>query len=99
MTFLISFSVNVIFDKNLWVLPYRTDGSALPLSVSEYYLAKKELNNSAFSLKLVTNLFSRKIGRMHNFYYYGKNFSTDQYVSVLVDGSIHFSINESDISV
>ena len=91
MTFLIAFSVNVIFDKNLWVLPYRTDGSALPLSVSEYYLAKKELNNSAFSLKLVTNLFSWKIGGIQGiFLLLWKDFSTDQYVLGLVDGSINF---------
>ena len=72
-TFSISFSVNVIFDKDLLVLGCRTDGISLPLSILEHCLAKKELNNSVFPLKLVTNLFSWKISGIQGiFYYYGK---------------------------
>ena len=73
ITFSISFSVNVIFDKDLSVLGCRKEGISLPLSMIEHCLAKKELNNSAFSLELVTDLFSRKIGGIQDiFYYYGR---------------------------
>ena len=44
------------FDKDLSVLGI--EGISLPLSMIEYSLAKKDLNNLAFSLKFVTNLFS-----------------------------------------
>ena len=57
ITFSISFSVNLIFDKDLSVLGCRKEGISLPLSIIEHCLAKKELNNSVFSLKFVTNLF------------------------------------------
>ena len=43
--------------RDLPVLGSRREGISLPLST----IAKKELNNSAFSLKSVTNLFSFKI--------------------------------------
>ena len=58
ITFSISFSVNVMFDKDLSGLECRKEGISLPLSMIEHCLAKKELNNLAFSLKFVTNLFS-----------------------------------------
>ena len=70
ITFSISFSVNVIFDKDLSVLGCRKEGISLPLSMIEHCLAKKELNNSAFSLKFVTNLFSGKIGGIHTGYFF-----------------------------
>ena len=57
-TFSISFSVNLMFGKDLSLLKCRLEGISLTLSLVEYYLAKEELNNSAFSLILVTNLFS-----------------------------------------
>ena len=53
ITFSISFSVNVIFDKDLLVLGCRKEGISLPLSMIERCLAKKELSNSAFSLKSI----------------------------------------------
>ena len=51
ITFSISFSVNVIFDKDLSVLGYRKEGISIPLSMIEHCLAKKEFNNSAFLKK------------------------------------------------
>ena len=90
--FSISFSVNVIFDKDLSVLGCRKEGISLPLSMIEHCLAKKELNSSAFSLKFVTKLFSRRIGGIQGiFLLLWKDFSTDQYVLGLVDGSVGFS--------
>ena len=58
ITFPLSFLLNVIFDKDLSVLGCRKEAISLPLSVIDYCLAKTELNNSAFSLKFVSNLFS-----------------------------------------
>ena len=58
ITFSISFSVNVIFDKDLSVLGCRDKGISLPLSMTDHWLAKEELSSSAFSLKFATNLFS-----------------------------------------
>ena len=83
----ISFSVNVIFDKEVVKreLHYRR------LSTIEHCLAKKEWNNLVFSLKFVANLFSWKIGGIQGiFLLLWKDFSTDQYVLGLVDGSINF---------
>ena len=63
----------MIFDKNLSVLGCRKDGISRSLSIIEHGLAKKQLNNSTSLLKLVTNLFSPKIGGLKGiFYYYGK---------------------------
>ena len=99
ITFSISFSVNVIFDKDLSVLGCRKEGISLPLSIIEHCLAKKELNNSAFSLKFVTNLFSWKIGGIQSiFYYYGKtlvltNMFWDLWMVPLISW-----INENNIS-
>ena len=64
ITFSISFSVIVIFDKDLSVLGYREEGISLLLFMIEHCLAKKELKSSVFSLKFVTNLFAGKIGRI-----------------------------------
>ena len=89
----------MIFDKDLSVLGCRKDGISLPLSIIEHCLAKKELNNSAFSLKLIINLFSQKNWwNTGYFIFLWKEFSTDQYVLGLVDGSTEFSINEKNIS-
>ena len=52
----------MVFDKNLSVFGCRKDGISLPLSTIKHCPAKTVLNNSAFSLKFVTNLFSWKIG-------------------------------------
>ena len=81
----------MIFDKDLSVLGWRKEGISVPLSMIEHCLGKKELNNSAFSLKFVTNLFSWKIGGIQGiFLLLRKDFSTDHYVLGLVDGSIKF---------
>ena len=64
---------------------------SLSLSMIEHCLAKKELNNSAFSLKFVTNLSLWKTGGIQGiFLLLWKDFSTDQYVLGLVDGFINF---------
>ena len=81
----------MIFDKDLSVLGCRKEGISLPLPMIEHCLAKKELNNLAFSLKLVANLFSSKIGGIQGiFLLLWKDFSTDQYLLGLVDGYINF---------
>ena len=59
ITFSISFSVNVIFDKDLSVLGCRKDGISLSLSVIGHFLAKKELNNSGTFLSGLRKLFKR----------------------------------------
>ena len=58
VTFSISFSVNMIFDKDFLVLGCTNEGISVPLFMTEHCLAKKELNNSFYSWKFVTNLFS-----------------------------------------
>ena len=52
-----SLSVKVILDKDLSVRLSELVGSTLVFLISEYWLAKKALNRSAFSLKSVINLF------------------------------------------
>ena len=47
---LISYSLNIIFDKDLSVLGFRRDGISLPLSIIEHCLAKKELNIFFFEI-------------------------------------------------
>ena len=89
ITFSISFSVNVIFDKDLSVLGCRKEGISLPLSMIEHCLAKKELNNSAFSLKFVTNLFSCKIVGIQGIFRWG----TYLYVSLF--SSVRLSVFSS----
>ena len=64
-------------------------GMSLLLSMTEHCLAKKELNNSAFSLKFVTNLLKNWCNTGY-FLLLRKDFSTDQYVLGLVDASINF---------
>ena len=48
--FLISYLLNIIFDKDLSVLGCRRDGISLPLSIIEHCLAKKELNIFFFEI-------------------------------------------------
>ena len=97
--FSVSFSVNVIFDRDLSVLGCRKNGISLPLSIIEHCLEKKELNNSAFSLKLVTNLFSRKIGEIQGiFYYYGITLVLTNMFWELWNDPLIFPINENNIS-
>ena len=91
----ISFSVNVIFDKDVVKreLHYR------PLSMIEHCLAKKEWNNSFFSLKFVTNLFSWKISGIQGiFYYYGKTLLLTNTFWDLQMVPLTFQINENNIS-
>ena len=91
ITFSISFSVIVIFDKELSVLGCSKEGISLALSIIEHCLAKKEFSNSAFYLKFVTNLFSWKIGGIQDiFLLLWKDFNTDHYILGLVNGSINF---------
>ena len=59
-----------MFDKDLSGLECRKEGISLPLSMIEHCLAKKELNNLAFSLKFVTNLFSWNIDGIQGIFYY-----------------------------
>ena len=58
----ISLSVNVMFDNDLSVKSSKSVGSTLLFCTKEHWLAKRKLNNSAFSLKSIINLFSWKIG-------------------------------------
>ena len=64
----------VIFDKNLSVLSKSSDGRLLTLLIIVHYLAKNELNNSAFFLKSVTNLFSENKGGIIGVFFYSKTF-------------------------
>ena len=48
----------VTLHKNLSILSKSPDDRLLPLLITVHYLAKNELNNSAFFLKSVANLFS-----------------------------------------
>ena len=58
ITLFISFSVNVIFDKDLSNLGCRKEGISLPLSMIEHCVAKKRIKQIGLFLKLVTSLFS-----------------------------------------
>ena len=62
------------YDKDLSVRLSQLVGSTLIFLISEYCLAKRELNSSAFSLKSVINLFSRKIGGIQGTFLLLKNF-------------------------
>ena len=91
----ISFSVNVIFDKDVVKreLHYR------PLSMIGHCLAKKEWNNSGFSLKFVTNLFSWKISGIQGiFYYYGKTLLLTNTFWDFRMVPLIFQINENNMS-
>ena len=62
-----------LVEKRNSVFGCRKEGLFLPLSTTEHCLVKAELNNSVFSLKFVTTLFSWEIGGKQGiFYYYGK---------------------------
>ena len=55
-----------------------SDSKELSLFISEHVFTKKELKISAFSLKLVTNLFSCNSDGIHGFLLLFKNlFNTD----------------------
>ena len=98
ITFLISFSVNTIFDKDLSVLECRTDEIALLLSIIEHCLAKKELHNSAFSLELVTKHFREKLVEFRVFFYcYGKILMLTNMFSDLFIDPLLFMLNENNI--
>ena len=84
-------SVRVIEDSDLLVYRCTLVGSLLPVSNNVHYFAKNELKSSAFSLKLVTYLFSCKIGGMHGiFLFVRKPFKMLQYALTLVCGSVNF---------
>ena len=68
-----SLSVKLMFDKDLSVRLSQLVGSTLVFSISEHWLANKELNSSALSLKSVINLFSWKIGGLQWTFYPLKN--------------------------
>ena len=89
ITFSISFSVNVIFDKHLSVLGCRKEGMSLLLSMIEHCLAKKEWNNLAFSLKFVRNLLKNWCNTGY-FYYYGKTLVLTNMFWDFVDAPINF---------
>ena len=77
--------------RDLPVLGSNREGISVPLSTIEHCFAKKELNNSAFSLKSVTSLFSLKISGIQGIFLLPwKDFRIDYYVLGLVDGSINF---------
>ena len=86
----------MIFDEDLSGLGCRKEGIPLPLSIIEHCLAKKELNNSAFSLKLA---YSRKIGGMQGIFdYFGKNLVLTNIFRDMWIVSLIFSITEKNIS-
>ena len=66
--FSISFSVNVIFDKNLSVLGCRKEGISLPLSMFEHSLAKKGIKQLGFFSEIYNKLFSWKIEHIHGIF-------------------------------
>ena len=81
-----------MFDKDLSVKSSKSVGSTLLFRTNEDWLAKKELNNSAFSLKLDIYLFLWKIGGIQEtFLSVKKHFKIDQYVFELILGSDTFS--------
>ena len=70
----------VILDKNVPVISKSSDGRLLPLLITMHCLAKSELNNLAFFLKSVTNLFSWNKGGIIGVFLLFKNiFKIDQY--------------------
>ena len=52
ITFSISFSVNVIFDKDLSVFGCKKVGISLPLSITEHCLAKKRIKQFGFFFEI-----------------------------------------------
>ena len=63
-----------MLDKDSPVRYSQLVGSTLVFFISEHWLAKRELNSSAFSLKSVLKLFSWKIGRIKGTFLPVKNF-------------------------
>ena len=85
---------NCIESRRLFVSWGRLVGKTLLLLKREHWFTKKWLNNSAFSLKSVTNLFSWKRGGMQGIFLLFKNvFNIDQYVFGLVRGSANLLVN------
>ena len=76
--FPMSLSVKVMLDKDLSVRFSQLVGRKLVLIINEHWLAKNELNGSAFSLKSVINLISWKPGR------------TKEAVSIFILKTIYF---------
>ena len=70
--FSMSCSVNVTFDKDLFVLKKIVVGISLLSFITERCLAKKELNSSALRLKSVMKIFSWKSGEIHGVFYYSR---------------------------
>ena len=70
-----SLSVKEMLDRDLSVKLSQLVGSTLVFVINEHWLAKKELKSSAFSLKLIMNLLSWKIGGMQGTFYPLKDFS------------------------
>ena len=86
-----SLSVKEMLERDLSVKLSQLVGSTLVSVINEHWLAKKELKSSAFSLKLVMNLLSWKIGGMQGTFLPVKRlFKIDQYVFELVLGSDNF---------
>ena len=89
--FSMSLSVKEMLDRDLTVKILQLVESSLVFVINEHWLAKKELNSSVFSIKLVMNLLSWKIGRMQGtFLPVKKPFKIDKYVFELVLGSDNF---------
>ena len=79
-----SLSVNM-FEKDLSLKSSKSVGSTLLFCTDEHWLAKEELNNSAFSLKSVINLFWWKTdGIQGTFLPVKKHFKIDQQVFELI---------------
>ena len=80
-----------MLDKDLSARLSQLVGSTLVFLISENWLAKKVLNSPTFSLKLVINLSSWKIGRIQRtFLPVKKLFKIDQHVFELLLGSYIF---------
>ena len=65
--------VKWIVDSNLCVFFERTEGRSLLVFIREHYFAKKLLNISAFTLKLVMNLSSCNNGGIQDIFLLFKN--------------------------
>ena len=77
-----------MLDKDISARLSQLVGSTLVFLISGNWLAKKVLNSPTFSLKLVINLSSWKIGRIQRtFLPVKKLFKIDQYVFELILGS------------
>ena len=72
--FPMSLSAKEMLHRDLSVKLPQLVGSTLVFVISDHWLAKKGLKSSAFSLKLVMSLLSRKIGGMQGTFLPLKNF-------------------------